>query len=459
MTNDDRFERDLATVVRHGAPDVAPTVFRERVAASVRLATLARPRPARVYASAAGLVVLLVAAAIVAPRIALVPPGATPSGSNLAGIGTRSPSATTPAAATFAPLAEPIANPGQVQVGQLFTASDGWVLNTDSHVFLTRSGGVAWRDVTPPGIGPNAKLNPSFFDPLHGWVGEFDDPDTADMAVWRTTDAGVTWSRAVVVGARTASWALVFQSPIVGWLATDPGGQHPKPELRWTEDGGITWSHPIDLAAATGFPVLPELAFADREHGALLTADGIVRATTDGGRTWVDAQMPVLPPIATASGHPLRYGGPTFVDGAHGFLEITVSQADGTPLTRLIYATDAAGATWHLVLQDDLRRDWDFIDASTWIGVSDGQVWTTADGGRTIEGRPSVGLPTPLANAYLSFVDQLHGFAAAEKGPACPPGHFGCRLIGPELFGTSDGGLTWSRIGDCIFTCPSLKPS
>ena len=212
----------------------------------------------------------------------------------------------------------------------------------------------------------------------------------------------------------------------------------------------------MDLAASTGLATLPELAFADREHGAL-TADRIVRVTSDGGRTWSDASVPDLPAIATEGGHVLRYHLPTFVDKVHGFLAITVTQADAIPVADLVYATSTAGASWRLALQDDLQRHWAFVDERTWIGVGNGQLWTTRDGGSTFEEHSSIGLPMPLGRAYLTFVDATHGWGAAVRGN-CLPGRF-CSIEGPELFATSDGGQTWTRIGDCIFTCSSPKPS
>ena len=75
-------------------------------------------------------------------------------------------------------------------------------------------------------------------------AGTLDDPPgtTPGLILWRTADAGVSWSRLVFPDVHGANWDLVFLDPSVGWLATDPGGQHPKPELRWTDDGGATWS-------------------------------------------------------------------------------------------------------------------------------------------------------------------------------------------------------------------------
>ena len=127
--------------------------------------------------------------------------------------------------------------------------------------------------------------------------------------------------------------------------------------------------------------------------------------------------------------------------------------------TRLVYATATAGAAWQLVLRDDPHRDWAFIDARNWIGLGDGQVSTTHDGGVTFLVQETSGLPSPFQGARTAFVDQSHGWGAIVEGSPCKVGTFGCPIRGPALFATSDGGQTWRRIGDCIFACESPKPS
>lgn len=468
MTQDERFEREVAAVVREGAPAVAPPALRRRVESSMRLATTGgwARRRATLFAAAAGVIVLLVAAAIVAPRLVPEVPGATKPGSSLPATGIHSPSATAPPAATVPPIAEPITDPGQVQIGELLTAIDGWVHNTDGHLFLTHSGGAAWRDVTPSGITSDI-LRPFFVDPIHGWLSEYDENADTGLVLWRTTDAGVTWSRFVVPDVQAVNWDLVFLTPMVGWLASDPGGQKPKPELRWTDDGGSTWSAPINLTAATGIDTLQGLTFADREHG-FLTGDDLFRWTRDGGMTWSDVILPPdLPAVATEDGDLLRFAPPRFVDARHGFLVVDVIAPDGTFRTRLIYVTVTGGVPlgdppllsgfgWRLALRDDLRRQWAFVDEGTWIGIDGEQVWATRDGGATFDVQGSVGLPTPLDRAWMTFVDPEHAWGAAVRG-GCPAGSFGC-FRGPELFATPDGGRTWTRLGDCIFVCPSGEP-
>jgi photosystem II stability/assembly factor-like uncharacterized protein len=460
MTRDDPFERDLSTVVRSGAPDVAPTELRRRLETSMAADSTRRRRQWRIWSfgAAVGVVALFVAVSFGGPLLA--PRSSTPTQAAVGPptTGPQSPAAPTATPGiTAPPLAEPVTDPGQVQEGQLFTPNDGWVLNASSRLFMTNSAGSAWRDITPPGLSSDDPLVNAFFvDSMHGWLSAFDRQVDATLVIWRTTDSGQTWSRSVLPDVLLGNWDLVFQTQMVGWLATDPGGQHPKPELRWTDDGGATWSDPIDLRIATGIPTLPDLAFADRNHGVLAAGD-VVRATTDGGRTWSGVGQPSVPSPATTAGDAINFSWPTFVDAEHGFLVKMVTTPEPSISTEFIYATSTAGSSWHLALQDNLRRKWSFVTANTWVGLSDGQVWMTADAGKTFFARASVGLPTPLDRASMTFVDPEHGWGQALRG-GCPPNGFGC-LRGPELFATSDGGQFWTRIGDCIFECDSPTSS
>jgi photosystem II stability/assembly factor-like uncharacterized protein len=465
MTDDDRFERDLEAILREAAPDASPPSLRPRVRAALALAAANPPRRRLTpVIGAAAAAALILAVTIIGPRL-VTAPGQTPGSSNASSVPRSSGS---PAAvATVTPpterptpplLAEPITHPGFLETGQLLTPLDGLAQSFDGRLLVTHSAGAAWRDITPAGAVPGG-LNPFFLDPVHGWVSEFGDNQTTGLHIWRTSDSGMTWQHVLVPGPTSlARLGLVFLTPTLGWLAGDPGGQHPKPELRWTADGGATWSAPIDLAAATGFPTLPDLTFVDGAHG-FMSGENLLRETTDGGRTWTDVKLGpgVLP--NTPDPQVLRFD-PQFVDPEHGFVQVTLRRPDRSLVARWVFSTDDVGATWDLALRDDIDRNWTFLDQYNWVALDGVHVWMTADGGKTIDVAASTGLPTPLQYADPTFVDPLHAWASAAK--ACPPGVY-CSLIVAQLFTTSDGGRTWSPVGDCesrggLFPCPSSKP-
>lgn len=459
MTHDERFERELAAAVREGAPEAAPHGLRLRVAGAVRLAAV-RPRARRapLLAAAAGAIALLVLVAIGAPWFGRPTPSVPQPGTASPTEGAVGSALAPTPAVTFPILPELVTNPGEVQVGNLLTATDGWVYNTDGHLFLTHSGGTAWREVTPPGLDRTREYLPSFVDPQHAWVAQLDREGGHDLRVWRTTDAGQTWEESRVVGAPLVIGGLAFLDPTIGYLTTDPGGQHPKPELRWTHDAGATWSDPIDLATATGLPTLGVIDFFDEPAG-VMTGDNTLLRTSDGGRTWVVPQR--LDANVTGRGTP-RYGAVTIVDATTAFIVVKWLDKDGKETSRTIIQSRDSGTSWNTALTDPLHRSWAFIDALEWIGTNGLLVWATHDGGMTFESAPSTGLPVVLDFAAMDFVDAQHGWAEATGGVPCKG--YGCLRLS-QLFKTDDGGRSWTLVGQCepgsslAFACPSPRPS
>jgi len=394
MPNGDRFEQELARVVRDGAPDTAPSELRDRVA-MVMAAQPVMPnrRGSSWLLGAAAGVVVLVAVTLALPRLA-PPPGATSPGSatapTLGATAIGSPLATLPTATGTTD--EPIVYTGFVQLGTLLSPQDGVVMNVDGRVLITASGGRTWRDITPDRA--NADRTRFFFlDPQHGWITSYDDTATDGLVIWRTDDGGRFWTAAAIATLRSVNWDLVMLSPTVGYLASDPGGQDPKPELRWTDDGGVTWTDPIDLAAATGIPTLGTVDFLDRSNG-VMTGDNVFLHTSDGGRTW-SAPKVNNTDEEIVSGTP-RYGAVQVIDDTTAFVVIDWLYGDGVTLGQTVIETFNGGADWVARYGDARRRSWAFIDATNWIATDGKLMWSTNDGGSGWGGSSSYGLPLEL---------------------------------------------------------------
>jgi photosystem II stability/assembly factor-like uncharacterized protein len=85
--------------------------------------------------------------------------------------------------------------------------------------------------------------------------------------------------------------AVDFLDARTGWVAGQQGGGHGV--LLHTADGGATWSTaPLDAPASDLQTLLNldpgavAMAFADARHGWIISRDGTMLRTTDGGASW-----------------------------------------------------------------------------------------------------------------------------------------------------------------------------
>lgn len=261
-----------------------------------------------------------------------------------------------------------------------------------------------------------------------------------DGAVWRTDDAGATWTGlagAPVPGATDAA----FTSPDAGVIATSAGF------IFRTTDAGRSWA-PASLAPHG----LRGVDFLGTQIGFAVGEGATVLETLDGGATWIerssDAPLTltsircatVLVCLATTdTGDRLL----RTTDGGKTFKAIPSS---GDILTAAFAAGSravAAGTTGATIVSADLGATWTPVGGrlsgsltvlratSATLAFAAGRagaVARTRDGGRNWQ---------PLAPAStedltdLSFADADHGYAL-------------------DLFGrvlrTEDGGSTWRRV-------------
>ncbi len=114
--------------------------------------------------------------------------------------------------------------PSPLEAGTVWTGSD------DGLVHLTRDGGGSWTDVTPPDMPPNTRIglvDASPHDPARAYVAgrRFEMDDRAPY-VWRTHDAGATWTKIVDGFAPGAFVHAVREDPVrpgLLWAGTEHG--------------------------------------------------------------------------------------------------------------------------------------------------------------------------------------------------------------------------------------------
>ena len=174
------------------------------------------------------------------------------------------------------------------------TANDGVVVNAwhGNGIVVTHDGGRTWVDarlLPPPGFD-GAQLffgEPTYFDGHSGLVAiEFQTDDQHDNRVYRTFDAGSSWTDAATLPAGLAISFLDAQR----WIGTNGS------VVVGTTDGGRTWAS----SPAVGLPgALGSLTMVDSQRGwahvemnvclnfkSNCSSRAGLYATNDGGSTW-----------------------------------------------------------------------------------------------------------------------------------------------------------------------------
>jgi photosystem II stability/assembly factor-like uncharacterized protein len=183
---------------------------------------------------------------------------------------------------------------------------------------------------------------------------------------------------------------------------------------------------------------LEDLVFLDRRHGWLVTNDcaagrALVDRTSDGGRTWAAAHVR---PTNCAAGSALAL---SFVDQLHGWLVRTFENGPGAELARTV----DGGRTWSRARELPLLGRVAFRTAREgWLARSDflavPNLFVTTNGGLTWRPRKLL-LPGGWGDAR-SFPDVPTFFGASG---VLPVSLFTPRRSGVAFYVTSDGGQSW----------------
>jgi photosystem II stability/assembly factor-like uncharacterized protein len=270
------------------------------------------------------------------------------------------------------------------------------------------------------------------------------------VVVWRTADGGATWLPSTLIEAPGGSGffeplALGILDDGFGWLmaAIDAGMMHQYIAIYTTTDGGGTWTLVLDPYGEQPVQSCPKtgLAFTDasvgwmtRDCGGLIDQVTLI-TTADGGVTWID--RPVPPPSGLPGGyayenlcapHSIR------LDTPHaGMLAVSCFQYLDTPGPggetkrdgpHALYRTEDGGLSWSQNQYPGGEVLW--LDESRGWALSRDIYWTE-DAGATWEFVHNVSW-----DGQFSFVDENHGWAVARNEEEI------------ALVRTEDGGASWS---------------
>jgi photosystem II stability/assembly factor-like uncharacterized protein len=167
----------------------------------------------------------------------------------------------------------------------------GWIGGYEGTVYSTDDGGRTWQTAKLP-TGPNSYVSGiSFSGSAIGWVAvRRDPPEVMDRKgyksiVLRTDNAGRSWQEQRAWNG-TQIYRVRFINNEVGWLVgrkLEDGGLF----VMHTTDGGSNW---VELSSNVINPTNNDFATdihaIDRSRATLLTVEGKVYSTVDGGQRW-----------------------------------------------------------------------------------------------------------------------------------------------------------------------------
>ncbi len=235
----------------------------------------------------------------------------------------------------------------------------GWMVGSDgaageirSAVFRTTDAGATWTEAAFPDRTTAAVNGVYFVSPDSGWI------VGSGGYIARTTDAGATWQRQTSPSGRKLS-RVHFVSPTLGWITGgwNDGGSY---LLLKTTNAGATWQ---DISFGSGCYSAEDIWFADSLNGWVVgqnsRIDPVVLHTTDGGANWVE------------QGHNLPSGaGPIssvcFPTPLKGWA--STSSIYRTPAGCILHTTDG-GATWSIQSQTGLHYNY-ALDAPDTLHVA-----------------------------------------------------------------------------------------
>jgi photosystem II stability/assembly factor-like uncharacterized protein len=278
-----------------------------------------------------------------------------------------------------------------------------------------------------------------FLDESRGWaVG-------GKGALLATADGGETWELRRRPTEDTLH-EIVFTDATTGWIVCERNIFAPMAKeesvsyLLKTSDGGESWTR-VDVTRGEYVDIkLAGLSFADAEHGWVYGEQGVLYATSDGGRTWARQRVPT---------RHLLLGG-AFADAQHGWLSgggLTLLRTEdggenwraGTlyiPISdpQKIAAPRATGAILEPVpraaaLPASLRLNAITFSGSEagWAVGANGAIFYTSNGGRSWQPQES-GVKSDLYD--VKFLDALEGWAVGGEG---------------TILHTKNGGRGWTR--------------
>lgn len=319
---------------------------------------------------------------------------------------------------------------------KLVSQRQGWILSK-AGLSRTSNGGAVWRTISPPGIDPQAIRGAEWSGPTAYAVVATGSRASPLKLEW-TADRGATWSSSVLPLPPSADVAgpvdVHAVDPLNLFLGVrlEPNGRAlSRGLLLRSTDGGKTWT-------SRQLPAGGDISFTSAKDGWLVGGfdNESLFATHNAGKRWA----PVRPAVKFHGAFGTAYDPPAFFDGLNGVIPVSLSAGKRS---RLAFAATADGGhTWSQESAVKVGRPLD-LGETVPSAVSDPSNRFVDVNGKLVRvfapewDRETVG-PLPSGTMNLQFSAPELGWA---RTGACLPSS--CNV---QLYGTQDGGVSWSRI-------------
>jgi photosystem II stability/assembly factor-like uncharacterized protein len=254
---------------------------------------------------------------------------------------------------------------------------------------------------------------------------------TRSGGLWKTTNAGTTWTNVSdsVGAAAVGAVAIASSNPGVVWMGTgdqaNARSSYSGKGVFKSTDGGATWqlmgladSHHI--ARIVIHPKNPDIVYV-AAMGHLFSNNperGVFR-TMDGGKSW----KKVL-----------------FINDGVGAIDLVLNRK--TPA--VVYAA----------MYDKDRRPWQIVESGPESGIykseDGGEKWTKLGGGLPTGKIGRIGLDLYQKNPLILYalLENQNPKPGAEARDVNAVSPLAAGIIGNEMYRTDDGGKTWRKVTD-----------
>ncbi|MEZ6234319.1 MAG: GC-type dockerin domain-anchored protein [Phycisphaerales bacterium] len=275
-----------------------------------------------------------------------------------------------------------------------FTDSqNGWIASFDG-IFRSTDGGFNWDRLPDPPVG----------GVLLGGMIEIEGqsifaiPRGSDK-LWRSTDAGQTWTASTIPGLFLDVYAMSFATPMIGWIAgRDSGGAGWSTRIMGTTDGGATWTTQYTNNSTVSY--IPHIAFdieaISPTHVKAIATEhdrAVVLTTTNAGQTWTRDVHPTLDFPETLDNIAVTDDGSVWIAGFRGIIE----HLPATPACRPDLTAGATPGQPGYGVPNGLLNSDDFFYFLAQYAAGNAQVCDLT--ATAVPGQPGYGVPNGVINS------------------------------------------------------------